>query len=138
MVHIGSSAPLCTTLGGTGLAVTSRCAHRELALRYAAFVASPETQCGIYVDSGGQPGHRQAWTGDHANAITRNYFRDTLPALDRAFLRPRYRGSLEFQDHAGEAVQRHMLQGGLEREVLHRLDEIYFASLERAGMREGA
>ncbi|HWB84126.1 MAG TPA: extracellular solute-binding protein [Bryobacteraceae bacterium] len=132
LVEIGKSGPLRSTLGGTGLAVTARCAARDAAIQYAAFVASPDTQSGIYVDTGGQPGHRRAWTDDHANTITRHYFRDTLPALDRAYLRPRYRGSMTFQDHAGEPIQTYLREGGSEQDVLRRLDEIYAASLRDA------
>ena len=76
-----------TMLGGTGLAISARCKHIDLAVRYAKFVASPMTQRGIYFQSGGQPGHRSAWLDDTVNAASSNYFRDTLPTLDRALVR---------------------------------------------------
>jgi multiple sugar transport system substrate-binding protein len=132
MVYICKPTPLCTTLGGTGLAVATRCADRDLALKYVSFVANPGTQKTIYVDNGGQPGHRQAWLDDHANAVTCNYFRDTLPALDRAFLRPRYNGGMYFQELAGVPIQKYLREGGSERDVLRRLDELYIASLNYA------
>src|SRR5205814_3663615 len=68
-----------TMLGGTGLAISSRCKNLEIALSYAGFVAAPQTQRGIYFQSGGQPGHRSAWLNDAVNAASSNYFRDTLP-----------------------------------------------------------
>ena len=114
-----------TTLGGAGLAISSRCAHRDLALDYAAFVADPVCQRTLYHDSGGQPGHRLAWTNEHVNRGSRNFFRNTLPALDRAFLRPRYPGYMYFQDRAGTSVRDYMRAGGGERALLANLDNLY-------------
>ena len=47
-------------LGGTGLAVTSRCANPSVAADYASFVASAECQKSVYFESGGQPGNIEA------------------------------------------------------------------------------
>ncbi|MGA2076477.1 MAG: extracellular solute-binding protein [Terriglobia bacterium] len=114
-----------TTLGGAGLAVSSRCAGVEAALDYAAFVADPGCQRTLYFENGGQPGHRTAWTDTRVNAACRNFFINTLPALDRAFLRPRYPGYLRFQDGAGAPVRDYLRQGGDERTLLGRLDSLY-------------
>ena len=81
-----------TTLGGAGLAISSRCAEREAAVEYAAFVADPACQRTLYYDSGGQPGHRTAWTDERVNASCHDYFRNTLPALDRSFCAPATQG----------------------------------------------
>lgn len=104
---------ICTTLGGTGLAISARCCERETALAYAQYVASAECQRTLYWQSGGQPGHRAAWLDAEANRATDNYFLNTLPTLDRAWVRPRYDGYLHFQDTAGPIV-REFLQGKRE------------------------
>lgn len=117
-----------TTLGGAGLAVSSRCAEREGALKYAAFTADPVCQRTLYFDSGGQPGHRSAWTDERVNAACRACFRNTLPALDRAFLRPRYPGYLYFQDRAGAPIRDYMRIGGDERALLAELNALYHKS----------
>lgn len=124
--------PCCSTLGGTGLAVSARCAHPEVAARYAVFVASPQVQRTLYVDAGGQPGHRGAWEDDYVNHATANFFRNTLPALERAFLRPRYHGYMRFQDSAGTPVRQYLMQGGDERALLQQLDQLYRESLEQS------
>ncbi|MGH2562600.1 MAG: ABC transporter substrate-binding protein, partial [Thermomicrobiales bacterium] len=80
---------LRSTLGGTGLAISRRCRDLDRALAYAQFVASPERQAGLYAVAGGQPGHRRAWLDPEVNRICHGYFRDTLPTLDEAYLRPR-------------------------------------------------
>ncbi len=122
-----------TTLGGAGLGISSQCVHRELALDYAAFVADPVCQRTLYHDSGGQPGHRLAWTDEHVNLACRDFFRNTLPALDRAFLRPRYPGYLYFQDHAGTSIRDYMRVGGGERALLADLDRLYRESRKGVG-----
>ena len=114
-----------TTLGGAGLGISSRCVHRELALDYAAFVADPVCQRTLYPDSGGQPGHRLAWTDERVNRACRDFFRNTLPALVRAFLRPRYPGYLYFQDRAGTFIRDYVRAGGDERALLANLDGLY-------------
>ena len=91
---------LRSTLGGAGLAVSARTLHPRLCADFAAFTASPEIQRGIYFTSGGQPGHRSAWTDPAVNAASTDFFRDTLATLDSALLRPPYPGYMEFQDEA--------------------------------------
>jgi multiple sugar transport system substrate-binding protein len=124
-------APLRSTLGGTGLAVSALRPHREQALAYAAFVASAPVQRTVYAHSGGQPGHRAAWLDAANNRSSGDYFIRTLPVLDRAYVRPRYDGYMAFQQAAGPVV--HAALRGAERAAvaLNRLNEIYRASLPR-------
>ena len=119
-----------TTLGGAGLAISSRSARDKTALDYSAFVADPVCQRTLYFDNGGQPGHRAAWLDQRVNLACRNFFINTLPALDRAFLRPRYSGYLHFQDRAGAPIRDYLRQGGDERTLLARLDSLYRESLK--------
>lgn len=121
-----------STLGGTGLAISARSTHPEIAARYAGFVASPGVQRTLYTDAGGQPGHRVAWQDAHVNRNTANFFRNTLPALDRAFLRPRYHGHMHFQDDAGAPIREYLMNGGDERVLLQHLDQLYSESLEHS------
>lgn len=125
MVRIGSNEKLRTTLGGTGLAISLECKHLETALQYAQYAADPATQQTVYVHNGGQPGHRSAWMDEEVNRSCGSYFRATLPALDRSFLRPRYSGYLHFQDHAGDDVRDYVMHGGAADEVLHKMNELY-------------
>ena len=116
---------LRSTLGGTGLAISVHCRDLDLALAYAQFVASPESQTGLYAIAGGQPGHRRAWLDPEVNRICQGYFRDTLPALDEAWLRPRYDGYIPFQDHAGRFVHTYFRNGGDSAAVLAQLNRLY-------------
>lgn len=122
--------PLTTTLGGTGLALSARTRHVALAADYARFVAAPETQRTLYARAGGQPGHRAAWLDAENNRRSLDYFSATLPALDRAFVRPRHAGYLHhFQEPAGPVVHAH-LQGELSAHTaLEQLNRLHAASL---------
>jgi multiple sugar transport system substrate-binding protein len=120
---------LRSTLGGTGIAVSAFSKNKELALQFAQEIVSPLCQETFYVEHGGQPGHRTAWTSQHANAFTNNYFSSTLQTLDESYIRPRYNGYLHFQDEAGTPIQHYLLHDGNEREVLVELNKIYHQSL---------
>jgi len=123
---------LHSTLGGTGLAVSVNCQHRQAALEYAEFVAGGDCQRTLYVQSGGQPGHLAAWRDPDSNRITNNYFSDTLPTLDEAYLRPRYNGYLHFQDKAGPVIHEFLGSRSDPHAALKRLDELYRISHETA------
>lgn len=103
---------LRSTLGGTGLAISSGCRDLETAIDYAAYVASPTCQAGIYAATGGQPGHRAAWLDPEVNARSADFYADTLPTLDNSWLRPTYDGYVPFQDAAGPMIHPFLVAGG--------------------------
>ena len=120
-----AGAPLRTTLGGTGLAVSALRPNRAASLAYAQFTASAGVQRTLYTAAGGQPGHRTAWTDSTNNTLSGDYFSRTLPVLDNAFLRPRYNGYMEFQERGGPIVHA-ALRGSLpEAGALAQLDALY-------------
>lgn len=121
--------PMISSLGGTGLAVSSFSEHIPEAIKYAEFTASSQVQQNIFADNGGQPGHLQAWKSERINQLTHDYFKNTLPALERAFLRPRYSGHMYFQDHAGDVIRDYLMNGGNEELVLEKLNALYTKSL---------
>jgi multiple sugar transport system substrate-binding protein len=93
-----------SVLGGAGIAVSSKTPFKEICTDFARFMASPEIQCGLYFDSGGQPGHRAAWQDNRINQACSDFFKDTLGTLDAAIVRPQYSGYMHFQDHASNIV----------------------------------
>jgi multiple sugar transport system substrate-binding protein len=122
---------LITTLGGTGLAISAQSKHKELAAKFVEFTGSETVQKCIFFDNGGQPGHRQAWLDKHTNAVSLDFFKDTLPALDRSFLRPRYHGHIYFQDRAGAPIREFMMNGGNPEQLLQKLNDLYVKSLDK-------
>jgi len=120
---------LRTTIGGTGIAVSAYSQHPETAVDFAAMVAEGECQRTLYVQHGGQPGHRSAWTDAAANHLTHNFFKNILPVMDNGFIRPRYNGYLHFQDHAGAPLQKCITENGNPVTVLNEMHAIYRKSL---------
>jgi len=132
LVRHGDKGKLCSTLGGTGLAISARCRNKKEAVDYARFVAEGECQRTLYFESGGQPGHRLAWEDAEVNQASLGFFERTHPASDRAYMRPRYDGYLDFQDKAGPAVQHYLQYGGNPAAVIEQLDRLYRDSQQEA------
>lgn len=100
MPVIGARPPHGSALGGTGIAVSARTAHPDAAIAFARFVASGPVQASLYVESGGQAGHADAWDDPRANAATLDFYRATRATLEGAFVRPRHDGYMAFQHRA--------------------------------------
>ncbi len=120
---------LQTTLGGTGLSVSAFSKNKDTALLFAEMIVAGQCQSTFYTENGGQPGHRSAWTSAAANQLTNHFFTNTLPTLDRAYVRPRYNGYLHFQDTAGDPLQQYLLHGGDPVAVLQQMNQIYKHSI---------
>ena len=125
VIGIDKNSPGSTMLGGAGLAISAACRHLEVARAYAEFTGSAAVQSGIYFEAGGQPGHRSVWTNPALDARCANFFSATLPTLDRAFVRPRYDGYLEFQDTACLHIHNFLKNGGDPSSVTDTLNRIY-------------
>ena len=130
MVEMDGHGRCQSTLGGTGLAISKACASIDTARDYAMFSASPGIQRTLFFENGGQPGHRGAWLDVEVNRRSHNYFRNTLPALDRAYLRPRFPGYLHFQDYAGAPIREYLMHGGDTRKVLAELKRLFQEATE--------
>lgn len=120
---------LKTTIGGTGLSVSAFSMHKDIALDFAAMAVSGECQRTMYVQHGGQPGHRSAWEDEEANRLTHDYFRNVLPVMDNGYMRPRYNGYLHFQDHAGDPLQACLKENGDPLQALKAMNAIYKKSI---------
>jgi multiple sugar transport system substrate-binding protein len=120
---------LRSTLGGAGVAVSSRTKHPRAAMDFAEFTASPEVQTGIFFQAGGQPGHRAAWLDEAVNAASANFFRDTLPTLDEALLRPQFPGYMAFQDAATPVAHACIAGKTQPADAARELNHLYRAAL---------
>ena len=113
-----------STLGGAGLAISSRCQEKDLAVLYAQFVAGGQCQSNLYFNSGGQPGYRMAWLDAEVNRQSNSFFRNTLKTLEDAYLRPRFNEYHNFQEAAAAIVHKCLVEGGDERSVLKELNQL--------------
>ena len=130
MINV-NSVPLRSTLGGTGIAVSAFSQHPEEAVAFAAAVASSGCQSTFYVQHGGQPGHRKAWTSKEANQLCNDFFKNILPAMGKAFMRPRYNGYLHFQDRAGHPIRDFLMNGGFPSSVIKGINLLYKECLNK-------
>ncbi len=92
-------------LGGTGIAVSRRCAPSPELLAHLADLMSVETQTRLFPACGGQPSARRAWTSPEVNAGLGNFYRDTLRTAETALLRPRFDGFPAFTNAASDYLR---------------------------------
>lgn len=112
-------------LGGVGLAVSRRCALREEAVDYAAFVAAPATQRGVYFEAGGQPAHSSAWSDAEVDRRAGEFFSATSVTMRGAWTRPRYPRFAEFQNEMMELFATFADSARTADALLDELDERY-------------
>lgn len=120
-------------LGGAGFAVSARCRQPEAACAYGAWLNSAEVQRSFYLENGGQPGNIIAWRDPAANRLTHNFFADTLPTLEGAYLRPRHNGFVAFQEAAGFIIHAFLRDGTGVEDCFEELSKLYVDSLGQDG-----
>jgi multiple sugar transport system substrate-binding protein len=124
LVKLEAGRSFRSTLGGAGLAISATCQHKEVAAEYASFVAGEKCQRTLYFESGGQPGHLAGWTSVEVNRRCNGFFETTLATLQAAYLRPRFYGYLDFQDHGGPIVHKYLTDGGAAKETIAALNKL--------------
>ncbi len=112
-------------LGGTGFAVSARCAQPAEACAYGVWLCSAQIQSTLYLAYGGQPGNAVAWDDAAANSLTNNFFCDTRRTLDAAYVRPRHNGFVTFQEQAGRVINAFLRDGTRAEDCLGALSRLY-------------
>ena len=112
------------TLGGTGIAVSSRSAAVEAAVEAARWIAGAEAQTGPYASSGGQPAHVAAWNDPALDAECGGFFSATRKTVERSYVRPRDAGYMGFQERASTRLAA-ALRDGDANGVLRDLDAMF-------------
>jgi multiple sugar transport system substrate-binding protein len=100
-----------STIGGTGIAVSSRCAPDAALLAHLAGLLDPEYQRTRIPADAGQPSLRSAWTDDAVNAASGDFYRRTLATIEQAWVRPRVAGYVPFQGAASAVLREAILDG---------------------------
>lgn len=101
---IGPGSPIGSTLGGTGIAVSAKTAEPVLSTRFAVWLASAEVQRGLYAANNGQPGNARAWGDQAVNADVGNAYANTRLTHEAAWLRPRHKGYMAFQEEGSHIL----------------------------------
>jgi multiple sugar transport system substrate-binding protein len=122
--------PRGAILGGTGLAISTKCQYPQIAADYARYVSSADCQRSIYFESGGQPGNIAAWHDPVVNQASSDFFTNTMDTLVHAYMRPRYSGYIHFQTQAALIVHEFLRNRGNPSGVLEALNRLYLETME--------
>ena len=114
-----------TILGGVGLAISTHCKHKDLAVAYINYVASADTQEGIYTEHGGQPGNLMAWQSARNNTLCNNFFTNTLNTMERAYVRPQHMGWNTFQEQGADLLHKGLQNQTPSDEIIANLNQLY-------------
>jgi multiple sugar transport system substrate-binding protein len=123
----GVGGRLGSTIGGTGIAVTRRCAPSPALLAHLAWLMDPATQCGFVPAHAGQPSAAAAWDDPAVDAAASGFYSRTRPAIDAAWVRPRLRGYIPFQSDASALVRDAVAGRRDAAEVLAELERRFAA-----------
>lgn len=117
-------------LGGAGIAVSTRSSSVADAVAFAAWVMHSAIQSDVIPSHGGQPGRRSAWVAQGRDADRGPFFRDVLPVMESAIVRPRDEHWPTRQERAGLELCAGLRDGRVAREIHKRVDH-ELKSLER-------
>jgi multiple sugar transport system substrate-binding protein len=134
----GSSGPVGSALGGTGIAVSAFSSNPEAAIDFAYWIAGGEMQSTLYSRSGGQPGHAQAWGDKAVNAATGGFYRNTRATLEGAWVRPRHDGCMAFQQAASDRLNEGLLAQHDPGRVIDDLNRLFRDSFAHASVAAGS
>lgn len=94
-----------STIGGTGLAVSTRAEPSAALLDHLRWLLEPRTQRGFIPNHAGQPSAAAAWDDERLNAASGNFYRATRRTVESSWVRPRYAGYIGFQSAAAAHVR---------------------------------
>ena len=120
---LGDNGPLGSALGGTGIAVSARSRHPDLAARFALWLAGADLQRGLYAGHNGQPGNAMAWGDAGVNAAVNGAYAATRMTHEAAWLRPRHAGYMAFQEDGSQILTKALRGRCTPDQALDHLDQ---------------
>jgi multiple sugar transport system substrate-binding protein len=117
-----------STVGGTGLALSRRCAPSPLLLDHLRWLMDRRTQATFIPAHSGQPSARSAWTNPLVNSAAQDFYRSTLATMEQSWVRPRFPGYIPFQTAASALLRRALASAADPDGTLDELDDLYIAA----------
>lgn len=111
-------------LGGTGLAISARCAAREAALAYAAFLTAPAAQKQMAM-AGGHPVRRSVWCDRDLDASFGGFYAATQATMLASAVRPRYPGYIRLQIEGGGLTEGFLRERSNARELVAGINALH-------------
>lgn len=121
----GPGRRIGSTLGGTGIGVSRRCAITPELLDHLRWLMSEPAQRGFIPQHDGQPALRSAWRDEAVNAASGGFFMATLATVEAALARPRHNGAIAFQAAASARLRAALLDGDAANPVLDEIETLY-------------
>jgi multiple sugar transport system substrate-binding protein len=112
-------------MGGVGLAVSTHCDHKEMAVDLMKFIASPDNQAGGYVQHHGQPAGLKAWQSEVNNDLCGDFFRNTMKTMKSAYVRPQHPGWNEFQEQGADLIHTGIVKNTEAEALIKDLNKLY-------------
>lgn len=121
-----------SVLGGTGIAVSTRCVPDPTLLDHLRWLMTTDTQRRFVVAEEGQPALTGAWDDDAVNAGSHDFYRTTRATIDDAWVRPRHAGAIAFQNAGAAAVRACLFDHRDISRLTREVNESYERSLAPA------
>lgn len=112
-------------LGGTGIAISTRC-EPDAALRaHLLWLMNEATQTGFIPLHDGQPSNLASWADPQVNAASGDFYRQTTRTLAHAQIRPRHDGYIAFQDRGSALLREGMAAGTPASQLADALAQLF-------------
>lgn len=105
----GRSGRRGSVLGGTGIAISSRCRPDDGLVQHLRWLLDDATQCTFIPQHAGQPSAIAAWRDPLVDKASTGFYSRTADTVDEAWIRPRFDGAVTFQRSASECVREAVL-----------------------------
>jgi multiple sugar transport system substrate-binding protein len=114
-----------STLGGTGIGISTRCEITPQLLAHLRWLLSEAAQRDFIPAHDGQPSRRSAWHNANLNATWGDFYAATAATLEAAYVRPRYAGYIAWQSAASAYLRQALVDGLDGGEVTRTLNRMH-------------
>ncbi|WP_205192613.1 extracellular solute-binding protein [Burkholderia sp. Ax-1724] len=121
----GAPSEATSVIGGTGIALSTRCEATPALLAHLRWLLSEPAQREFIPQHAGQPSHRAAWHDGRVNELTHGFFERTSRTLEQSWVRPRFDGYIAFQTEASAMVRDALARGAGDADLLNGLQSSY-------------
>jgi multiple sugar transport system substrate-binding protein len=118
-----------STLGGTGIGISTRCKPSEELLNHLRWLLSEGAQSVFIPSHDGQPSRRSSWHNAAVNERWNNFYERTAETLERAYVRPRFNGAIAFQTRCSQLIRDGLAERRPHRAVLDDIQSAYSQAL---------
>lgn len=119
------TAGIGSILGGTGIAVSKRCAMTPALKAHLLWLMGEEAQRQFIPAQDGQPSLRTAWADPQVDARWGGFYSGTRATLEAASLRPRHDGAIPFQTEASTRLRAGLIDGDPADPVLDAIEAAF-------------